>query len=89
MGDVLLHASSSSLNGVVQSGGYYNDEGEPMPGGMVDFRNDSVVTGAVVAEEVWMHNNTTINYDGDYMEDFTTVTTIGNERYDKVSWQEI
>jgi hypothetical protein len=89
MGDVLLHASSSSLNGVVQSGGYYNDEGELMPGGMVDFRNDSVVTGAVVAEEVWMHNNTTINYDGDYMEDFTTVTTFGNERYKKVSWQEI
>jgi len=88
MGDILLHASSSSLNGVVQSGGYYNDEGELMPGGMVDFRNDSVVTGAVVAEEVWMHNNTTINYDGDFMEDFQTVTTIGNERYVKVSWQE-
>ncbi|MDD3641208.1 MAG: pilus assembly PilX N-terminal domain-containing protein [Atribacterota bacterium] len=89
MGDVLLHASSSSLNGVVQSGGYYNDEGELMPGGMVDFRNDSVVTGAVVAEEVWMHNKTTINYDGDFMENFTTVTTLGNARYDKVSWQEI
>jgi hypothetical protein len=89
MGDVLLHASSSSLNGVVQSGGYYNDDGELMPGGMVDFRNDSVVTGAVVAEEVWMHNNTTINYDGDFMENFTTVTTLGNARYDKVSWQEI
>ncbi|HBY57783.1 MAG TPA: hypothetical protein DEG96_08015 [Candidatus Atribacteria bacterium] len=88
-GDILLHASSSSINGVVQSGGYYNEEGELLPGGMVDFRNDSVVTGAVVAEEVWMHNNTTINYDGDFMEDFQTVTTIGNERYVKVSWREI
>ncbi len=89
MGDILLHASSSSLNGVVQSGGYYNDEGKLMPGGMVDFRNDSVVTGAVIAEEVWMHNKTTINYDSDFMEDFQTVTTIGNERYVKVSWREI
>jgi hypothetical protein len=89
MGDILLHASSSSLNGVVQSGGYYNEDGELMPGGMVDFRNDSEVTGAVVAEEVWMHNKTTINYDGDFMENFTTVTTFGNERYNKVSWQEI
>jgi len=87
-GDVLLHASSSSLNGVVQSGGYYNEEGELLPGGMVDFRNSSVVTGSVVAEEVWMHNMTTINYDGEFMEHFTTTTT-GNELYVKKSWQEV
>ena len=89
MGDILLHASSSSINGVVQSGGYYNEEGELLPGGMVDFRNSSVVTGSVVAEEVWMHNKTTINYDGDFMENFQTITTVGNERYVKVSWREI
>jgi len=87
-GDVLLHASSSSLNGVVQSGGYYNEEGELQPGGMVDFRNSSVVTGAVVAEEVWMHNMTTINYTGDSMNN-NTVVTEGNELYRKTSWQEI
>jgi len=86
--DILLHASSSSLNGVVQSGGYYNDDGELLPGGMVDFRNSSVVTGSVVAEEVWMHNKTTINYDGDFMDDFTVVTT-GDSLYRKTSWQEI
>lgn len=86
--DILLHASSSSLNGVVQSGGYYNDDGELLPGGMVDFRNSSVVTGSVVAEEVWMHNKTTINYDGDFMDDFT-VTTTGDSLYRKTSWQEI
>ena len=88
-GDILLHASSSSLNGVVQSGGYYNEEGELLPGGMIDFRNSSVVTGSVVAEEVWMHNMTTINYDGDYMDDFTTITTTGDGLYRKTSWQEV
>jgi len=86
-GDILLHASSSSLNGVVQSGGYYNEEGELLPGGMVDFRNSSVVTGSVVAEAVWMHNMTTINYDGDFLDNFTSST--GDNLYRKVSWQEI
>jgi len=87
-GDILLHASSSSLNGVVQSGGYYNEDGVLLPGGMVDFRNSSVVTGSVVAEEVWMHNMTTITYNGDFSDDFTVVTT-GNGLYRKTSWQEI
>jgi len=87
-GDILLHASSSSVNGVVQSGGYYNEAGELLPGGMVDFRNSSVVTGAVVAEEVWMHNMTTINYTGDFFDEFTVVTT-GDGLYRKTSWQEI
>jgi len=87
-GDILLHASSSSLNGVVQSGGYYNEAGELLPGGIVDFRNSSVVTGAVVAEEVWMHNMTTINYDIDSISNNTVVTT-GNGLYRKTSWQEV
>lgn len=87
-GDVLLHASSSSLNGVVQSGGYYNDAGELQPGGLVDFRNSSEVTGCVVAEEVWMHNKTTITYTEDFMNDFT-VTTTGDGFYKKTSWQEV
>ena len=89
MGNILLHASSSAVNGVVQSGGYYDADGNLMPGGMVDFRNNSRVVGAVVAEEVWMHNNTTIEYDGEYMENFQHVTTIGNEKFVKVSWREI
>jgi len=87
-GDIQLHASSSSLNGVVQSGGYYNDEGEPQPGGLIEFHNSSVVTGAVVAEEVWMHNETTINYDGDFLNAFTT-STVGDGLYKKTSWQEV
>ena len=60
-GDIELHAASSSLNGVVQSGGYYNEEGL-MPGGKIEFHNSSEVTGAVVAEEVWMHNMTCLLY---------------------------
>jgi len=87
-GDIELHAASSSLNGVVQSGGYYNEEGL-MPGGKIEFHNSSEVTGAVVAEEVWMHNMTTITYDGDFMDDFTTITTTGDGLYQKTSWQEI
>jgi hypothetical protein len=86
-GDILLHASSSSLNGVVQSGGYYNEEGELQPGGIVDFRNSSYVKGAVIAETIWMHNYTTIEYDGDFLGNFTSTT--GDNLYQKVSWQEI
>jgi len=86
-GDILLHASSSSLNGVVQSGGYYNDEGELQPGGIVDFRNSSYVKGSVVAETIWMRNYTTIEYDGDFLGNFTSTT--GDNLYRKVSWQEV
>ncbi len=46
---------------------------------MVDFRSESVILGSVVAE-VWMHNKTTINYDGDFMDNFTAVTLYGDEK---------
>ena len=85
-GDILLHASSSSLNGVVQADGYYNEDGELQPGGIVDFRNSSYVKGSVVAETVWMHNYTKIEY-GDFLDDFKSTT--GDNLYKKVSWQEV
>ena len=89
-GDILLHAKSSSIDGVVQSDGN------------IDFRNKSTVYGSVVAEQVWMHNKTTIVYKEYDFEDSGSDPGSGSEdggdsggtgpavsRYTRISWQEI
>jgi hypothetical protein len=80
-GDILLHAKSSVLNGVVQS-----IEKDGTSTGTIDFRNGSTVEGAVIAKTVMLHNKTNIIYDE---EGFSDITTQGDGFYKKVSWQEI
>lgn len=72
-GDIIFHAKSSSLHGLVQSEG------------SVEFHNESTVIGAVIAETVWLHNKTNIIYDGENLSQFTTQ---GDAIYRKISWQE-
>jgi len=73
-GDIIFHAKSSSLNGLVQSEG------------KVEFHNESTVRGAVIAETVWLHNKTNIIYDGENLSQYTTQ---GDAMYRKISWQEV
>ena len=87
-GDIRLHCGSSSINGVVQSGGYYNEAGDLQPGGIVEINYTSSIEGCIVAEEVWLHSGNNINYDADYMNNFTT-STVGDGLYKKTSWQEV
>lgn len=72
-GDIIFHAKSSSLHGLVQSEG------------SVEFHNESTVRGAVIAETVWLHNKTNIIYDGENLSQYTTQ---GDALYRKISWQE-
>jgi len=80
-GNILLHAKSSVLNGVVQS-----IEKDGTSTGVIDFRNGSTIIGSVIAQTVHMHNKTDIIYDKDALE---KIVTIGDGFYKKVSWQEI
>lgn len=73
-GDIIFHAKSSSLHGLVQSEG------------SVEFHNESTVRGAVIAKTVWLHNKTNIIYDGENLSQFTTQ---GDAMYRKISWQEV
>jgi len=80
-GDILMHAKSSVLNGVVQS-----IEKDGTSTGTIDFRNGSTVVGSVIAKTVMMHNKTNIIYDEEGMSD---ITSLGDGFYKKVSWQEV
>jgi len=80
-GDILLHAKSSVLNGVVQS-----IEKDGTSTGIIDFRNGSTVVGSVIAQTVMMHNMTNIIYDEEGLSD---ETTWGDGFYKKISWQEV
>ena len=72
-GDITFKSESTSLYGLVQSEG------------KIEFHNESTVIGAVIAETVWLHNNTNIVYDGENLDQFTTQ---GDAMYRKISWQE-
>lgn len=80
-GDILMHAKSSVLNGVVQS-----IEKDGTSTGTIDFRNGSTVFGSVIAKTVMMHNKTTIIYDEEGLSD---ETSFGDGFYKKISWQEV
>jgi len=80
-GDILMHAKSSVLNGVVQS-----IEKDGTSTGTIDFRNGSTVRGSVIAKTVMMHNKTNIIFDPD---DTSDITTQGDDFYKKTSWQEV
>lgn len=80
-GDILMHAKSSVLNGVVQS-----IEKDGTSTGTIDFRNGSTVRGSVIAKTVMMHNKTNIIYDEEGMSD---ITSLGDGFYKRISWQEV
>jgi len=80
-GDILMHAKSSVLNGVVQS-----IEKDGTSTGTIDFRNGSTVRGSVIAKTVMMHNKTNIIYDE---EGLNEETSWGDGFYKKISWQEV
>lgn len=80
-GDILMHAKSSVLNGVVQS-----IEKDGTSTGTIDFRNGSTVVGSVIAKTVMMHNKTNIIYDEEGLND---ETSWGDGFYKKISWQEV
>jgi len=80
-GDILMHAKSSVLNGVVQS-----IEKDGTSTGTIDFRNGSTVRGSVIAKTVMMHNKTNIIYDEEGLSD---ETSWGDGFYKKISWQEV
>ena len=73
-GDIIFKSESTSLYGLVQSEG------------KIEFHNEATVIGAVIAETVWLHNKTHIEYDGESLGQFKTK---GDGFYKKISWQEV
>ncbi len=80
-GEIVLHAKSSVLNGVVQS-----IEKDGTSTDKIDFRYGSTVRGSVIAKTVMMHNKTNIIYDEEGSHEDTTW---GDGFYKKISWREI
>jgi len=72
-GDITFKSSSTSLYGLVQSEG------------KIEFHNEAIVIGAVIAETVWLHNKTHITYDGESLGLFKTQ---GDGIYRIIAWQE-
>jgi hypothetical protein len=80
-GDILLHAKSAVVNGIVQS---VLPDGTST--GTIDLRNEATIYGSAIAQTVQLHNKCNIIYDPDATSD---ITTQGDGFYKKVSWQEI
>ena len=80
-GDILLHAKSAIVNGVVQS---VLPDGTST--GTIDLRNEATIYGCAIAQTVQLHNKCNILFDPD---SYSDITTQGDGFYKKISWQEI
>ena len=80
-GDILLHAKSAVVNGVVQS---VLPDGTST--GTIDLRNEATIYGCAIAQTVQLHNKCNIFYDPSANSD---ITTQGEGFYKKISWQEV
>ena len=80
-GDILLHAKSAVVNGVVQS---VLPDGTST--GTIDLRNEATIYGCAIAQTVQLHNKCNIFYNPD---EFSGITTQGDGFYKKTSWQEV
>lgn len=80
-GDILLHAKSAVVNGLVQS---VLPDGTST--GTIDLRNEATIYGSAIAQTVQLHNKCNIIYDPSANSD---ITTQGDGFYKKISWQEV
>jgi len=80
-GDILLHAKSAVVNGIVQS---ILPDGTST--GTIDLRNEATIYGSAIAQTVQLHNKCNIFYDPSANSD---ITTQGEGFYKKISWQEV
>ena len=83
-GDISLKAKSSFIGGIIQS---YN----PLPdggytSGTVELHNDCVVNGSIIAETIFLHNGSEVNYDETNLQKYITQ---GDPFYKKISWREL
>ncbi|MCJ7446868.1 MAG: pilus assembly PilX N-terminal domain-containing protein, partial [Bacteroidales bacterium] len=83
-GDIILKANSSFIGGIIQSYCPLPDGG--FTSGTVELKNDCVVNGAVIAETIFMHNGTEVNYDETNLQKYITQ---GDPFYKKISWREL
>jgi len=80
-GDIKIYAKAEIAEGVVQSvlaDGYTTE-------GFIELKNGCKVTGAVIADTVYLRNKTAVNYTS-ILNKFTTK---GDPFFKKTSWQEV
>jgi len=83
-GDIILKANSSFIGGIIQSYCPLPDGG--FTSGMIELKNDCVVNGSVIAETIFMHNGTEVNYDETNLQKYIHQ---GDPFYKKISWREL
>jgi len=84
-GDINLKAKSSFIGGIIQS--YCPLDPPPAyTSGTVELYNDCVVNGAIIAETIFLHNGTEVNYDETNLQKYINQ---GDPFYKKISWREL
>ena len=83
-GNISLKAKTSFIGGIIQSYCPLPDGG--FTSGTVELHNDCVVNGAIIAETIFMHNGTEVNYDETNLPKYITQ---GDPFYKKISWREV
>jgi len=83
-GDINLKAKSSFIGGIIQS--YCPLPDGSFTSGEVELYNDCVVNGSIIAETIFMHNGTEVNYDETNLQKYTSQ---GDPFYKKISWREV
>jgi len=83
-GDINLKAKSSFIGGIIQS--YCPLPDGSFTSGTVELYNDCVVNGAIIAEIIFLHNGTEVNYDETNLQKYVST---GDPFYKKISWREI
>ncbi|GAH51062.1 unnamed protein product, partial [marine sediment metagenome] len=86
-GDIILKAKTTFIAGVVQSYDPLDDyDDSTYTSGKVELHNDAVIWGSVIAETIFLHNGTEINYEKGNTQKYVTQ---GDPFYKKISWREL
>jgi len=81
-GNIRIYAKSEIGVGVVQS---ILEDGKTTEG-YIELKNGCKVTGSVIAETVFLHNGTLVDYDETNLQKYITQ---GDPFYKKISWREV
>jgi len=85
--DIILKAKTTFIAGVIQSYDPLDDGDEDTyTSGTVELHNDAIVNGSIIAETIFLHNGTEVNYDETNLQKYVTQ---GDPFYKKISWREV
>ena len=86
-GNIILKAKTTLIAGVIQSYDPLDDDDDSTyTSGTVELHNDAIVNGSIIAETIFLHNGSEVNYDETNLQKYITT---GDPFYKKISWREL